>query len=143
MTFILKMLGSPSVRELCRYFSWSYSVSPDKCRNATPSLHRFLARFQPITYYHPITLRCSLGKKDKVSVFAMSGNGGTAPFILNLGTRWSFTTHTSSPSPRKNTRYPLNRRLGGSQRRSGDVGGNSLSLAGNRSPDPPALSAVR
>jgi hypothetical protein len=62
----------------------------------------------------------------------MRGNGGTTPLFLNLGTRWSFTPHPFSPSPRKNARYPLSRRLGGPKRRSGDAGENSLPIAGNQ-----------
>jgi hypothetical protein len=51
---------------------------------------------------------------------AYLGNGDIAPRILGLGTRWrrvvSFTPREKSPW------YPLHRRLGGPQRRSGRGG---------------------
>ena len=74
------------------------------------SLHRFLTRFQFITHY-PITLCCSLGKKDEVvSAFAMSvyrGNGGATPLILNLGARWSFTPRYLYPLTEKERPVPV------------------------------------
>jgi hypothetical protein len=49
-------------------------------------------------------------------------SGGTAPHILNLGTRWrwvvSFTPRPLYPQG-KSPQYPLDRRLGGLQSRSG------------------------
>jgi hypothetical protein len=67
------------------------------------------------------------------------------PRILDLGTRlrWvvSFTHRPLYPQG-KNTWYPLDRRLGGSQSRSGRSGEekNSQSPAGTRTPDHPARS---
>jgi hypothetical protein len=53
------------------------------------------------------------------------GSGGTAPRILDLGTKWrwvvSFTPRPLYPQG-KNPWYPLDRRLGGPQNRSGRGG---------------------
>jgi hypothetical protein len=53
------------------------------------------------------------------------GNGGIAPRIIDLGTRWrwvvSFTPRPLYPQG-KNPWYPLNRRLGGPQSRFGHCG---------------------
>jgi hypothetical protein len=69
-----------------------------------------------------------------------------APCILTLGTRWrcvvSFTTWPLYPR-RKSSRYPLNRRVGGPQSRSGRSGEEKkyLSLPGieSRSSSPAAV----
>jgi hypothetical protein len=53
------------------------------------------------------------------------GSGGIAPRSLDLGTRWrwvdSFTPQPFYPQEKK-PRYPLDRRLGGPQSRSGHGG---------------------
>jgi hypothetical protein len=53
------------------------------------------------------------------------GSGGIAPRFLDLGTRWrlavSFTPRSLYPQ-RKSPCYPLDRRLGGPQSRSGRGG---------------------
>jgi hypothetical protein len=73
------------------------------------------------------------------------GSGGVASRILDLGTRWrwvvSFTTRLLYPQG-KSPRYPLSRRLGGPQSRSG-LGGeekNSQPLLGLELPDHPVRS---
>jgi hypothetical protein len=76
------------------------------------------------------------------------GSDGTAPRILNLGTRWrwvvSFTPWPLYPQ-RKSPWYPLNRRLGGTQsrfERSGEEK-NSQPLPGIEPPSPsPHPSAI-
>jgi len=59
--------------------------------------------------------------------------GGIAPRILNLDTKWRWVvTFTPRPlySQEKRPRYPLYRRLGGPQIRSGHGGKESLLLPG-------------
>jgi len=57
------------------------------------------------------------------------GSGGTAPRIINLGTRWrcvvSFTPRPLYPR-RKNPRYTLYGKLGRPQRQSGNTGISKL-----------------
>jgi hypothetical protein len=74
-------------------------------------------------------------------------SGGIAPRILDLGTRWRWVvSFTSRPlyHKGKNPWYPLDRRLGGPQSRSGRGGEekNSQPLAGIKpyNPDSPARS---
>jgi len=58
-------------------------------------------------------------------------NGDTAPRILDLGTRWRWVVSFTLQSfyPRKNNPwYPLERRLGGIQRRYGRGGEEKKSL---------------
>jgi len=67
-----------------------------------------------------------------------------APRILNLGIRWSWVVSFTSPrlySPGESTLYHLDRRLGGSQRRSVRGGEKipSLPLPGNRTPVVPPV----
>jgi hypothetical protein len=53
------------------------------------------------------------------------GSGGIVPCILNLSTRWRWSVSFTLPaalSRGSNSRYPLGRRLGGSQSRSGRGG---------------------
>jgi len=51
------------------------------------------------------------------------GIGGICPCILNLGTRWRCQLHAPASLPwGKTPRYPLDRRLGGSESRSGCCG---------------------
>jgi hypothetical protein len=53
------------------------------------------------------------------------GSRGIAPLILDLGTRWRWVvcfTHRPLYPQGKNHRYPLDRRLGGPQSRSGHDG---------------------
>jgi hypothetical protein len=64
------------------------------------------------------------------------GNGGIAPRILNLGTRWRMEVggelHAPTAlSPEKKLLYPLDRRLGGPQSRSGCGGEEKISLSQN------------
>jgi hypothetical protein len=51
----------------------------------------------------------------------MEGDRGIAPLIFNLGLDESecLTSHSGLFTPREESRYPLNRRLGGSQGMSG------------------------
>jgi hypothetical protein len=59
------------------------------------------------------------------SMKTYSGSGGIASRILDLGTRWRLVvSFTSRPlyTKGKSTRYPLDRRLGGPQSRSGRGG---------------------
>jgi hypothetical protein len=73
------------------------------------------------------------------------GSGGIVPRIVDLGTRWrwvvSFTLRPLYPHG-KSPWYPLDRRLGGSQSRSGRSGkeGNSKPLPGLEPPDHPPRS---
>ena len=56
---------------------------------------------------------------------AYMGSGCIAPFILDLGTRWNMNDQLHAPVTyprRKNPRYPLSRRLGGSLGSSGPLG---------------------
>jgi hypothetical protein len=62
-------------------------------------------------------------------------SGCKAPLILNLSTRWSAVSFTLRPlcPQRKSSRYPLHRKLGGPQCRSGHSSGeerHSLALPG-------------
>jgi hypothetical protein len=73
--------------------------------------------------YHTTKPNSLLNKHHIVKIYW--GSGSTAPRILNLGTRWrqmvSFTPllhYNRDKSPR----YPLDRRLGGTQSRSGRGG---------------------
>ena len=64
------------------------------------------------------------GKSEVVRVHAMKaqrGNGGIAPFILNIATSTDVggQRHTPAALPPGKTRHPLNRNLGGPQSRSG------------------------
>jgi hypothetical protein len=67
------------------------------------------------------------------------GNGGIAPRILNLGTRWKWVV-SFNPRPLyrqgKERRYPLDRRLDGPQSRSGRGGEQNKYpvSAGSRTP---------
>jgi hypothetical protein len=76
-------------------------------------------------------LGTAFSKKVKLSLcffnwaprnYGVLGSGGIAPLILDLGTRWrwvvSFTPLPLYPQG-KSRRYPLDRRLGGTQSRSG------------------------
>jgi hypothetical protein len=69
------------------------------------------------------------------------GSGGIAPSILDLGTRWSWVV-SFTPRPLylqgKSPRYPLDRRLGGTQSRSGRGGEEKKFPAptGNRTLEP-------
>jgi uncharacterized membrane protein YdbT with pleckstrin-like domain len=45
---------------------------------------------------------------------------GKAPFTLNLGISWNWVVNIALPGER--TRYPLNRRVGGTHRRCGHFG---------------------
>jgi hypothetical protein len=73
------------------------------------------------------------------------GSGSIAPHVLDLGTRWrwvvSFTSRPLYPQG-KNPWYPLNRRLGGPQSRSGRGGEekNSQPLPGLEPSDHPTWS---
>jgi hypothetical protein len=73
------------------------------------------------------------------------GSRGIAPRILDLCTRWrwvvSFTPRPLYPQG-KSPWYPLDKRLGGAQNRSGHGGEekNSQPPAGTRTPDHPARS---
>jgi hypothetical protein len=71
------------------------------------------------------------------------GSGGTAPCILELGTRWrwmvSFTRRPPYPQG-KSPWYQLDRRLGGLQNRSGCGDEKFPAPAGTRNPGHPARS---
>jgi hypothetical protein len=71
------------------------------------------------------------------------GNRGIAPRILDLGATWRWVI-SFTPSPFynqvKSPCYPLDRRLGGPQSRSGHSGEKFPVPAGTRTPDLPALS---
>jgi hypothetical protein len=70
-----------------------------------------------------VKLSLSLTKHHAMKTYW--GSGGIAPFILDLGTRWrSVISFTPRPlySQGKNPLYPLDRRLGGPQSRSGRGG---------------------
>jgi len=59
------------------------------------------------------------------AMMALGGRGGVAPTILDLGTRWGewSASRPGRALPRgKDPRYPLDRRLGGLQSRSGRRG---------------------
>jgi hypothetical protein len=66
---------------------------------------------------------CTLTEHHAMKVFR--GSGGIAPLILDLGSRWrwrvSFTPRPLYPQG-KSPWYPLDRRLGGPQNRSGSGG---------------------
>ena len=47
---------------------------------------------------------------------AYSGSGGTAPLILNIGTRWMRVVNLTSRSGRSMSRYAFQRRLSGPHR---------------------------
>jgi hypothetical protein len=73
-------------------------------------------------------------------------NGGLAPLILNLGTRWSFVvilmTQTLYHGGKKPL-GPMKEAAGGPQTRSGGFGGKKyLATAGNQTPDHPAHSLL-
>ena len=69
---------------------------------------------------------------------AQRGNRCIALLFLNLGARWGWVVNAPATLPPGNTRYPLYRRLGGPQSRSGLVWKISPPT-GIRSPDRPAL----
>jgi len=50
------------------------------------------------------------------------GSRGTAPFILNLGTRWRRVFYLGMPRPLLREKNLLNGRLGGSQSQCGRFG---------------------
>jgi hypothetical protein len=59
----------------------------------------------------------------KQAIKGLEGSRGIALLILNLGARmgWVVSTKPRLPLPSGKTRYPLYRRLGGPQGRSGQV----------------------
>ena len=63
-----------------------------------------------------IQFKCSKTRQTQTAVITHYGGGGRgiAPLILNLATTWRqvITSRPGSFTARKETRYPLNRRLG-------------------------------
>ena len=53
---------------------------------------------------------------------AYKGSRAIARLIRNVGSRWWSTSRPGRFNPGKELRYPMNRRLGGAQSRSGRVG---------------------
>jgi hypothetical protein len=88
-----------------------------------------------VTVMNEVKVKSSLCLTKHHAMKAYWGSGGIAPLILHLGTRgrWvvSFTPLPLHPR-RKNLRYPLHRRVGGPQSRSGrgDEEENSQPLLG-------------
>jgi hypothetical protein len=127
--------GEPLPDHLTTGARWPGSLRP---RNAESSFHDpTLSGSQPLTSHLPIVLLplaqayagfpindCAL--TEYYTMKAYWGSECTAPCILDLGTRWrwvvSFTSRTPYPQG-KSPWYPLDRRLGGPQIRSGHSGG--------------------
>jgi hypothetical protein len=80
---------------------------------------------QKYTNITPLTLKLSLCLTKHHAMKTYWGSGGIAPRSLDLGTRWrwviSFTPQPLYPQG-KSPWYPLDRRLGGPQSRSGQGG---------------------
>jgi hypothetical protein len=90
-------------------------------------------------------LKLSLCLTKHHAMKAYSGSGGTAPHILDLGTRWRWVV-SFMPwllySQGKCPWYPLDRRLGGPQSHSGHSGRekNSQPPTGDQTLEPPSSS---
>jgi hypothetical protein len=120
------------------YTFWIFISDPKLCKP------------QPIPRIASLLLRNKVQQKGKGKVVPMkTGSGGIVPRILDLGTRWrwvvSFTSRPLYPQG-KSPWYPLDRRLGGPQSRSGRGGEekNSQTPSGIEplNPDRPAHSLV-
>ena len=78
------------------------------------------------------------------AIMAYKGITGIAPLILNFRARWGelSTSRSGRCTPGKEPRYPLNRRVGGPQSRSGRLGEERLACAEARTPNRPACSQI-
>jgi len=111
---------------VCVYVHWEACIClSEHCRKCicVNTWKIILDTIQKWSHGSVAELWAFLGKTELVPVHTMKARGGStglAPLILNLHTIWRWVL--SCCTPRKELRYPVNRRLGGPHSWSGRFG---------------------